>query len=225
MLTCMIEMQLECLRYVRQKAFLSSQLGIAGWKESVEKMPTPWTFPELHLCKTSTSLFFWDCHQVTRPTDLHDYVETRGSSLRTLRCPVLQLHFCRRSLADLFPAVPPRKPSESSLENCKLCSCIKAWLTFLVLSLLPWLGWSPYADCQKWLPKPPLTERAIVACVMGKGLYAHLSLVNLLPVMGDTPSSDSGFPGSLTCVDSLGGAVWEVLGLCACLLPEECSVW
>lgn len=59
---------------------------------------------------------------------------------------------------------------------------------------------------------------------MGNGLDAHLPLANLLPVMGDTPSSDSGFPGSLTCVDSLGGAVREVLSLCACLLAGGCSL-
>lgn len=46
---------------------------------------------------------------MTRPTDLHDYVEARGSSLRTLRCPVFQLHFRRISLANLSPAVPPKK--------------------------------------------------------------------------------------------------------------------
>lgn len=95
MLTHKIKMQLECLRYVRQKAFLSTHLGIPGWKESVEKI----------LCKTSTRLSFWGCHQVTWPTDLNKYLETR-SSLRALRSPVLQLHFCRRALPNLSPAVP-----------------------------------------------------------------------------------------------------------------------
>lgn len=59
---------------------------------------------------------------------------------------------------------------------------------------------------------------------MGKGLDTLLSLANLLPVVGDTASSDSHFPGSLTCVDSLDGAVREVFGLCACLLAGGCSV-
>lgn len=62
-----------------------------------------------------------------------------------------------------------------------------------------------------WLPKPsedsPLTEHAIAACVMWKEEDACVPLANLIAVMLDMLSRDIGFLTSLTCVDSVGGAV------------------
>lgn len=51
------------------------------------------------------AFFFWGCHQVTKPADLHEYLDAT-SPLKALRSPVLQLYFCRRALEDLSPAVP-----------------------------------------------------------------------------------------------------------------------
>lgn len=72
----------------------------------------PWgKQPELHIHKNTTCLLFWGCHQGTRPTDLHVYLEAKGGSLRALWCPVLQLLFCIRPFAKLSPAVSPTKSS------------------------------------------------------------------------------------------------------------------
>lgn len=156
---------------------------------------------------------------MTRPTDLHVYVEAKGRSLRALGCPVVQLHFYIRPFAKLSPALSPTESSlnppswRTTLEAVHLCNDTADPPG---LSCLGWGGthmWTASSDSADLLCQD-------VPSVVGKQLDAHLPLVNFLPVMRDALSSGSGFPAASPVL-----LVWVVLDLCACLLAGRCSLW
>lgn len=196
-------MKLECLRWVGQKAFLSSQLGYlpeqsVWWKESMGKVTWAAHIQKHHLPfilgLPSRYPTYWS------PCVLKGQVKlVEGSWMPCAPAAFLHKAFCKA----VSCCVIHQKLSESFfLEDHQLCICITTQLTYLVSGALA--GMVPMCRLPVVAPQTSFNRTRHCSIRGEQTTGCSSSLDELLPCDERCTVKWQWFPSSLLCIAGLG---------------------